>query len=161
YTPYQPEISQGRLEALLNYQTMVADLTGLAIANSSMLDEATSAAEAMLLARRRTRAKSARFLVDQDVFTATLAVLRGRAEAVGIELVVADLTDPAAADAALEDGVFGALVQYPAASGRVWDPRELFAKVHEAGGLAIAATDLLALTLLASPGELEIGRAHV
>ena len=154
YTPYQPEISQGRLEALLNYQTMVADLTGLPIANSSMLDEATSAAEAMLLARRRTRAKSARFLVDQDVFTATLAVVRGRAEAVGIELVVADLSDPQAADAALADGAFGALVQYPAASGRIWDPRELFEKVHGAGGLAIAATDLLALTLLTSPGEL-------
>ncbi|MFC0674132.1 aminomethyl-transferring glycine dehydrogenase [Brachybacterium hainanense] len=154
YTPYQPEISQGRLEALLNYQTMVSELTGLAIANSSMLDEATAAAEAMLLARRKSRARTTRFLVDQDVFEATLAVVRGRAEAVGIELVVADLQDPAAADAALEDGVFGALVQYPAASGRVWDPRELFAKVHAAGGLAIAASDLLALTLLTSPGDL-------
>jgi glycine dehydrogenase len=154
YTPYQPEISQGRLEALLNYQTMVADLTGLPIANSSMLDEATSAAEAMLLARRATRAKAGRFLIDEDVFETTTAVVRGRAESAGIELVVADLKDPAAAAAALEDGAFGVLAQYPAASGQVWDPSGLADAVHAAGGRLVLATDLLALTLLAPPGEL-------
>ncbi|WP_227488190.1 aminomethyl-transferring glycine dehydrogenase [Brachybacterium subflavum] len=154
YTPYQPEISQGRLEALLNYQTVVADLTGLPIANSSMLDEATSAAEAMLLARRATRAKVARFVIDEDMFTATEAVVRGRAEAVGIELVSADLKDPASAAAALEDGAFGVLAQYPAASGLVWDPQPLAEAVHAAGGKMILASDLLALTLLTPPGEL-------
>ncbi|MCG7308804.1 aminomethyl-transferring glycine dehydrogenase [Brachybacterium sp. ACRRE] len=154
YTPYQPEISQGRLEALLNYQTVIADLTGLPIANSSMLDEATSAAEAMLLARRATRAKVARFVIDEDVFTATEAVVRGRAEAVGIELVSADLKDPASAAAALEDGAFGVLAQYPAASGLVWDPQPLAEAVHAAGGKMILASDLLALTLLTPPGEL-------
>ncbi|SLM91921.1 aminomethyl-transferring glycine dehydrogenase [Brachybacterium nesterenkovii] len=154
YTPYQPEISQGRLEALLTYQTMVAELTGMAIANSSMLDEATAAAEAMLLARRATRAKNPRFVVDADVFDATLAVVRGRAESVGIDLVVADLKDPAAADAALADGAFGVLVQVPAASGLVWDPQPVIEKIHAAKGLAIVAADLLSLTLLAPPGEL-------
>ncbi|GAB2532266.1 aminomethyl-transferring glycine dehydrogenase [Brachybacterium huguangmaarense] len=154
YTPYQPEISQGRLEALLTYQTMVSELTGLDIANSSMLDEATAAAEGMLLARRQTRAKTPRFVVDSDVFGATLAVVQGRAEAVGIDLVVADLQDPASADAALADGAFGVLVQYPGASGRVWDPQPLIEKIHGMKGLAIVATDLLALTLLTPPGEL-------
>ncbi|MFE5776227.1 aminomethyl-transferring glycine dehydrogenase subunit GcvPB [Brachybacterium sp. NPDC056505] len=154
YTPYQPEISQGRLEALLNYQTVIADLTGLPIANSSMLDEATSAAEAMLLARRATRAKVARFVIDEDVFCATEAVVRGRAEAVGIELVSADLKDPASAAEALADGAFGVLAQYPAASGLVWDPQPLAEAVHAAGGKMILASDLLALTLLTPPGEL-------
>ncbi|PWH06895.1 glycine dehydrogenase (aminomethyl-transferring) [Brachybacterium endophyticum] len=154
YTPYQPEISQGRLEALLNYQTVVSDLTGLPIANSSMLDEATSAAEGMLLARRATRAKVGRFVIDEDVFAATDAVVRGRAEAVGIDLVTADLKDPSSAASALEDGAFGVLAQYPAASGLVWDPQPLAEAVHAAGGKLVLATDLLALTLLASPGEL-------
>ncbi|UYG16708.1 aminomethyl-transferring glycine dehydrogenase [Brachybacterium huguangmaarense] len=154
YTPYQPEISQGRLEALLTYQTMVSELTGLDIANSSMLDEATAAAEGMLLARRATRAKNPRFVVDRDVFAATLAVVRGRAEAVGIDLVVADLKDPASAEAALADGAFGVLVQYPSASGLVWDPAPLLARVRELKGRSVVATDLLALTLLTPPGEL-------
>jgi glycine dehydrogenase len=154
YTPYQPEISQGRLEALLNYQTMVSDLTGLPIANSSMLDEATSAAEAMLLARRATRGRSDRFLVDADVFEVTLEVVRGRAEAVGIELEVVDLTDPDIAARALDGGVCGVLAQYPTASGRVWDPSTLAGQVHDAGGKVVLASDLLALTLLTSPGTL-------
>ncbi|MCL6421876.1 aminomethyl-transferring glycine dehydrogenase [Brachybacterium sp. JHP9] len=154
YTPYQPEISQGRLEALLNYQTVIADLTGLDIANSSMLDEATSAAEAMLLARRASRAKTGRFVIDSDVHASTLAVVRGRAEAVGIELVVADLKDPSSAEEALADGAFGVLAQYPAASGLVWDPKPLAERIHAIKGQLVLATDLLALTLLASPAEL-------
>lgn len=154
YTPYQPEISQGRLEAPLTYQTMVADLTGLDIANSSMLDEATAAAEGMLLARRATRSKNPRFVVDADVFGATLAVVRGRAEAVGIDLVVADLSDPASAQEALADGAFGILLQHPGASGRIWDPAPVIERIHAIKGLAVVATDLLALTLLTPPGEL-------
>ena len=118
YTPYQPEISQGRLEALLNFQTMVADLTGLTTANASMLDESTAVVEGMLLARRASRAKTARFVVDADALPQTKAILSGRAEAVGIELVEADL----AVDGLPEGDLFGVLVQYPGASGRVWDP---------------------------------------
>ncbi|WP_141740575.1 aminomethyl-transferring glycine dehydrogenase [Dermabacter sp. HMSC06F07] len=151
YTPYQPEISQGRLEALLNYQTMIGDLTGLEIANSSMLDEATAAAEAMLLARRAARGnKSNVFLVDTDVLPSTRAVLGGRAEAVGIELKDVDFAN----DGAPSGEYFGALVQYPGASGRVWDPRDVIAAVQANKAKAIVAADLLALTLLASPGEL-------
>ena len=115
YTPYQPEISQGRLEALLNFQTMVADLTGLDTANASMLDEATAVVEAMLLARRASKARTNRFVVDADALPQTLAVLAGRAAAVGIELAVADL----AADGLPDGDCFGVLVQYPGASGRV------------------------------------------
>ncbi|MGQ4575980.1 aminomethyl-transferring glycine dehydrogenase [Dermabacteraceae bacterium P7006] len=155
YTPYQPEISQGRLEALLNFQTMVSDLTALPVANSSLLDEATAAAEAMLLARRAARGnKSARFLLDSDVFPATEAVMRARAEAVGIELVSADLSDPETLSRELAAGAFGVLVQYPAASGRIWDPAPAIAAAHEAGAQAVVAADLLALTLLRAPGEL-------
>ncbi|MCT1867412.1 aminomethyl-transferring glycine dehydrogenase [Dermabacter sp. p3-SID358] len=151
YTPYQPEISQGRLEALLNYQTMIGDLTGLEIANSSMLDEATAAAEAMLLSRRAARGnKSNVFLVDTDVLPTTRAVLGGRAEAVGIELKDVDFAN----DGAPEGEYFGALVQYPGASGRVWDPREVIATIKANKAKAVVAADLLALTLLASPGEL-------
>ena len=150
YTPYQPEISQGRLEALLNFQTMVADLTGLTTANASMLDEATAVVEAMLLARRASKARTARFVVDADALPQTKAVLAGRAEAVGIALVEADL-----AGAGLPDGdLFGVLVQYPGASGRVWDPTDVIAAAKERGGLAVAAADLLATTLLAAPGDL-------
>ena len=156
YTPYQPEISQGRLEALLTYQTMVSELTGKSLANSSMLDEATAAAEGMALARRAHKGKKGanRFVVDADVFGATLAVVQGRAEAVGVDLVVADLQDPNAAKEVLTDDVFGVLVQYPSASGRVWDLAPLMDAVHEAKAKAVVATDLLALTVLTPPGEM-------
>ncbi|KAE8764189.1 aminomethyl-transferring glycine dehydrogenase [Georgenia thermotolerans] len=154
YTPYQPEISQGRLEALLNFQTMVIDLTGLAVAGASMLDEGTAAAEAMLLARRVSKGAGHRFVVDRDTFAQTLAVLATRAEPVGIELVVADLTD-GLAGTDLTD-VFGVLVQVPGASGRVPSRAVLegiTAAAHDAGALAVVAADLLAATLVAGPGE--------
>ncbi|CAN5322277.1 aminomethyl-transferring glycine dehydrogenase [soil metagenome] len=149
YTPYQPEISQGRLEALLNFQTMVSDLTGMTTANASMLDEGTAVVEGMLLARRASGAASKVFLVDADALPQTKALLRNRAEAVGIQLVVTDL----AAGSELPEA-FGVLVHYPGASGRVWDPTGVIAAVKGAGGLAVVAADLLALTLLAPPGEL-------
>ncbi len=149
YTPYQPEISQGRLEALLTFQTTVADLTGLPVAGASLLDEATAAAEAMTLLRRAGKAKSARFVVDADTLPQTLEVLRTRAEPLGIELVVADLGD------GLPDGeLFGLLLSYPGASGVVRDPSALIDEVHGRGGLVAVAADLLALTLLTPPGEL-------
>ncbi|MFI8593444.1 aminomethyl-transferring glycine dehydrogenase [Microbacterium sp. NPDC078428] len=148
YTPYQPEISQGRLEALLNFQTMVADLTGLATANASMLDEATAVVEGMLLARRASQSRSNVFLVDPDALPQTRAVLAHRAEALGIELREWGGSGAAEAEA------FGVFVQYPGASGRVADPTALIAAVHASGGLAVVAADLLALTLLASPGSL-------
>ncbi len=150
YTPYQPEISQGRLEALINFQTMVSDLTGMTTANASMLDEGTAVVEGMLLARRASGAESNVFLVDADALPQTKALLATRAEAVGIELVETSFAE------ALEalPPAFGAFVQYPGASGRVWDPTAVIAQVKEHGGLAIVAADLLALTLLASPGEL-------
>jgi glycine dehydrogenase len=150
YTPYQPEISQGRLEALLNFQTMVADLTGLTTANASMLDESTAAVEGMLLARRASKARTARFVVDADALPQTKAVLAGRADAVGIELVEADL-----ALCGLPEGeLFGVLVQYPGASGRVWDPAAVIAGAKDRGAVAVVAADLLAMTLLTPPGEL-------
>jgi glycine cleavage system P protein (glycine dehydrogenase) len=149
YTPYQPEISQGRLEALLNFQTMIGDLTGLPTANASLLDEGTAAAEAMTLVRRAKRKATGPFVVDADALPQTIEVLRTRAGAMGIEVVLADLTD------GLPDGdVSGVLVQYPGASGRVLDPRPLIEAVHERDALAVVAADLLALTLLESPGEL-------
>jgi glycine dehydrogenase len=151
YTPYQPEISQGRLEALINFQTMVSDLTGLATANASMLDESTAVVEGMLLARRGSKSRSHVFLVDADTFPQTKALLRHRAEAVGIELREVDFTS---APGGAVDDAFGALVQYPGASGRVWDPTAVIRGVHEAGGLVVVAADLLALTLLRSPGAL-------
>jgi len=152
YTPYQPEISQGRLEALLNFQTMVADLTGLDVANASLLDEATAAAEAMTLARRVSKAgPDAAFLVDADVFPQSLAVLRTRARPLGLDLVVADLTG------GLPEGdFFGVLVQYPGASGAIADHTPLVTQAHEAGMVVVAAADLLALTLLRPPGEIEV-----
>ncbi len=150
YTPYQPEISQGRLEALLNFQTMVADLTGLPLANASMLDEATAAAEAMTLARRASKVKSDRFLVDADALPQTIAVIRTRAEPIGIEVEVVDLS------AGLPEGdAFGVLVQYPGASGRVADLRPLIDAAHERGAVVCAAADLLALVLLTPPGEMD------
>jgi glycine dehydrogenase len=149
YTPYQPEISQGRLEALFNFQTMICDLTGLDVANASLLDEATAAAEAMALAERASTAKSKAFFVDHEVHPQTLAVLKTRAEPLGWTLVVGDpLTDLGKAE------VIGGLLQYPGTSGAVRDLRSAIALLHEKGALAIVAADLLALTLLASPGEL-------
>ncbi|KAA0961460.1 aminomethyl-transferring glycine dehydrogenase [Microbacterium sp. ANT_H45B] len=150
YTPYQPEISQGRLEALINFQTMVAELTGLTTANASMLDESTAVVEGMLLARRASKNASNVFAVDADAFPQTKALLETRAEAVGIELVDVDF----AAGEELPAELFGVFVQYPGASGRVWDPSAVIDAAHVAGGLAVVAADLLALTLIASPGSL-------
>ncbi|WP_092807695.1 aminomethyl-transferring glycine dehydrogenase [Rhodococcus globerulus] len=149
YTPYQPEISQGRLEALLNFQTMVADLSGMELANSSMLDEATAAAEAMTLLRRANRSKSPRCVVDADLYPQTLAVIETRAEPLGIEIVSADLT------AGLPEGdFFGVIAQIPGASGRVVDYTSIIAEAHERGALVAVGADLLAMTLITSPGEL-------
>jgi glycine dehydrogenase len=160
YTPYQPEVSQGRLEALLTFQTMVADLTGLPVAGASLLDEATAAAEAMTLLRRAGKARSARFVVDSDTLPQTIEVLRTRAEPLGIELVVADLYAAEAgsggpASGSLPDGeLFGLLLSYPGASGAVRDPSALIEAAHSRGALVAVAADLLALTLLTPPGEL-------
>jgi glycine dehydrogenase len=149
YTPYQPEISQGRLEALFNFQTMICDLSGLDVANASLLDEATAAAEAMALAERASQAKTKSFFVDSDVHPQTLAVLRTRAEPLGWNLIIGDpLVDLGKAE------VFGGLLQYPGTSGAVRDLKPAIASLHAKGALAIIAADLLALTLLASPGEL-------
>ncbi|MBF6616677.1 MAG: aminomethyl-transferring glycine dehydrogenase [Candidimonas sp.] len=146
YTPYQPEISQGRLEALLNYQTMVADLTGLDIANASLLDEGTAAAEAMTLARRGSRAKSNVFFASQHCHPQTLEVLRTRASGLGIEVVVGD-------EALGVPECFGVLLQYPHSLGGVADYRELTAAAHAQGAVVAVATDLLAVALLVPPGE--------
>ncbi|WP_373425750.1 aminomethyl-transferring glycine dehydrogenase [Microbacterium sp. W4I4] len=150
YTPYQPEISQGRLEALINFQTMVSDLTGLSTANASMLDESTAVAEGMLLARRASKAKTDVFVVDADALPQTKALLATRAAAVGIELVERDL----AGGEELPEALFGVFVQYPGSSGRVWDPSAVIDAAHVAGGIAVVAADLLGLTLLRSPGSL-------
>src|SRR5690554_963438 len=162
YTPYQPEISQGRLEALINFQTMVADLTGLTTANSSMLDEGTAVVEGMLLARRASKSTSNVFIVDADSLPQTKALLQNRADAVGIDLVelpLASLPELAEGNAstgsasAIPDA-FGVFVQYPGASGCIWNPSEVIAKVKDAGGITVVAADLLAMTLIESPGEL-------
>ncbi|HYB46941.1 MAG TPA: glycine dehydrogenase (aminomethyl-transferring), partial [Streptosporangiaceae bacterium] len=150
YTPYQPEIAQGRLEALLNFQTMVADLTALPWAGASLLDEATAAAEAMTLARRAS-GKGHVFLADADCLPQTLAVLRTRAEPLGIHLVV----EPVTAEAiARQDDLFGVLLQFPGASGVIRDLTPLIEAAHAHGALAAVAADLLALTLLRPPGEM-------
>ncbi|WP_205472343.1 aminomethyl-transferring glycine dehydrogenase [Nocardioides sp. SYSU D00038] len=149
YTPYQPEISQGRLEALLNFQTVVGDLTGLPTANASLLDEGTAAAEAMTLVRRGNRKAEGPFVVDADALPQTIDVVRTRAEAMGIEVVVTDLVD------GLPEGpLSGVLVQYPGASGRVLDPRAVIEAAHQRNALAVVAADLLALTVLEAPGAL-------
>ena len=149
YTPYQPEISQGRLESLLNFQTLISDLTGLPIANASLLDEATAAAEAMTFCKRLSKNKSShQFFASSHCHPQTLDVLRTRAEPLGIEVVVADereLSDVAP--------FFGALLQYPASNGDVFDYRDLVERLHGAGALVAVAADLLALTLLTPPGE--------
>jgi glycine dehydrogenase len=149
YTPYQPEISQGRLEALLNFQTVVTDLTGLEIANASMLDEGTAAAEAMTLMHRAARATANRLAVDADVFAQSAAVLATRAKPLGIEIVTADLRD------GLPDGeFFGVITQAPGASGRITDWTALVAQAHDRGALVAIGADLLALTLITPPGEI-------
>ncbi|KGI68352.1 aminomethyl-transferring glycine dehydrogenase [Mycolicibacterium rufum] len=149
YTPYQPEISQGRLEALLNFQTMVTDLTGLEVANASMLDEATAAAEAMTLMQRAVRGSGRRLAVDADVYPQTAAVLATRAQPLGIEIVTADLRQ------GLPEGeFFGVIAQLPGASGAVRDWSDLVAQAHERGALVAIGADLLALTLIAPPGEI-------
>ncbi|MBV1837022.1 aminomethyl-transferring glycine dehydrogenase [Acetobacter estunensis] len=149
YTPYQPEISQGRLEALLNFQTLVCELTGLDIANASLLDEATAAAEAMALAKRVAKSKSDVFFVDADTHPQTLSVLKTRAEPFGFRIVIGDPAtdlDPSA--------VFGALFSYPGSSGAIRDPRAAIKALHAAGAIAVMAADPLALTVLAAPGDL-------
>lgn len=153
YTPYQPEISQGRLEALLNFQTVVAELTGLPTSGASLLDEGTAAAEAMALSRRVGKVKDGVFLVDSDALPQTVAVIRTRAEPTGVEVVVADLSEGIPAEVA-ERGVFGVLIQYPGASGAVRDIRPVVERAHQLGAIVTVAADLLALTLLTSPGEL-------
>jgi glycine dehydrogenase len=148
YTPYQPEISQGRLEALLTFQTMVADLTGLPIANASLLDEATAVAEAVTLMRRAGRSPSPRVVVDAELLPQSLAVLTTRCEPLGIELVVADLED------GLPDGdLFGLVLQQPGRSGVVRDLTAVVASAHERGALVTVAADLLAHVLLRAPGH--------
>jgi glycine dehydrogenase len=147
YTPYQPEIAQGRLEALVNFQTMVCDLTGMAITNASMLDEATAAAEAMALALRVGKSDSRKFFAADDVLPQTLEVVRTRARPLGVEVVVGPARDAAGA------GAFAVLLQYPGANGDVRDDRALAAAVHAQGAQVIVAADLLALTLLVPPGE--------
>ncbi len=150
YTPYQPEISQGRLEALLNFQTLISDLTGMQIANASLLDEATAAAEAMTFCKRLAKNKAPAFFASQHCHPQTLDVLRTRAEPLGIEVVIGD--EAALHDQPLE-GYFGLLLQYPASTGAISDPRSLVQRAHAAGALVAVAADLLALTLLTPPGE--------
>ena len=156
YTPYQPEISQGRLELLLTFQNAVIDLTGLEVANASLLDESSAVAEAVLMMRRANRrSKSMRVLVDSRSLPQTLAVLTGRTRAAGIELVLADLGDPDAAAQAISDGdFFGVVVAQIGADGDVTDPTAVIEAAHEAGALVSVSTDLLALTMLRSPGEM-------
>src|SRR3984885_7794167 len=156
YTPYQPEISQGRLEAVLNFQTMVEDLTGLPVAGASMLDEATAAAEAMTMARR-VAGRGRIFLADADCLPQTLAVLATRAEPLGIELITAPVTPELIA--AQPDGeLFGVLLQYPGASGAVRDPQPAIEAARARGAVTAVAADLLALTLLRPPGGYICGR---
>ncbi|WP_454287009.1 aminomethyl-transferring glycine dehydrogenase [Rhizobium arsenicireducens] len=149
YTPYQPEISQGRLEALLNYQTMVCDLTGLDVANASLLDEATAAAEAMALAERVSKSKAKAFFVDEACHPQTIAVIQTRAEPLGWQVIVGNpFTDLDPVD------VFGAIFQYPGTHGHIHDFTGLIARLHQTGAIAAVAADILALTLLKSPGEM-------
>lgn len=148
YTPYQPEIAQGRLEALLNYQTMVADLTGLEIANASLLDEATAAAEAMTMAERVAKSKAKAFFVDENCHPQTIAVIKTRALPLGFEIIVG------APEALVPEQVFGAIFQYPGTWGHVGDLTGVIAALHGAKAVAVVATDLLALTMLKEPGAM-------
>ncbi|MFO1418828.1 MAG: aminomethyl-transferring glycine dehydrogenase [Methylotetracoccus sp.] len=149
YTPYQAEVSQGRLEALLNFQQMILDLTGMEIANASLLDEATAAAEAMAMARRVARHDGGSFFVDRDCHPQTIAVVQTRARPLAIDVILGDL-----ADDPLPDDCFGALIQYPGSSGAVRDLRPLAEKVHQRHGLLCVAADLLALSLVTPPGRM-------
>ena len=153
YTPYQAEISQGRLESLLNFQTMVADLTGLPIANASLLDEASAAAEAMTMffnsLNKKTHIERPNFFVDKEIFPQTIDVLQTRAKPIGIEIVIGDYNS-----ANIDETYFGAIVQYPNDKGSIEDYSAFIADVHKAGAFITMATDLLALTLLTPPGEL-------
>ena len=148
YTPYQPEIAQGRLEALLNYQTMVSDLTGLPVANASLLDEATAAAEAMAMAHRVAKTKAQGFFVDQGCHPQTIAVICTRAQALGIVVTVG------APDALIPEQMFGAIFQYPASTGAITDFTALITDLHRVQAVAIVATDLLALTLIKEPAAM-------
>ena len=148
YTPYQPEISQGRLEALLNFQTVVTDLCGMDLANASLLDEATAAAEAMTLARRQSKVTADTFVVDAECHPQVIEVVRTRAEPLGIEVVVGDPFAVAA-----DRDHFGLLLAYPASTGAVRDLRSLAEAAHRSGAVVCVTTDLLALTLLTPPGE--------
>lgn len=149
YTPYQPEISQGRLEALINFQTMVSDLTGMEMSNSSMLDESTAAAEAMALCQRMSKSKSLCFFVDSDCLPQTIEVIKTRAEPMGVQVEIGDPAD-------FVGEAFGILVQYPGASGEVRDYRDIIKRVQEQKGLVVMAADILSLVLLRSPGSLGV-----
>ena len=151
YTPYQAEISQGRLEALINFQTMVGDLTGFEIANASLLDEATAAAESMTLAHRVGKSKSQKFFIDQNCFPQTISVVTSRAKPIGIEVIIGD---PQKLIELEEETYFGALLQYPGNDGAVIDFSRVIEGIHNQNGLAVMATDLLSLTILKSPGEM-------
>ena len=148
YTPYQPEISQGRLEALINFQTMVSDLTGMDIANASLLDEATAAAEAMTLAKRVTKSSSNIFYVDENSFQSTINVLKTRAKPLDIEIQIGSLDDAADIDC------YGIFIQYPGSDGLIQDYKKVVESIHTKKGVAVFATDLLALTLITPPGEM-------
>ncbi|MGB1181698.1 MAG: glycine dehydrogenase (aminomethyl-transferring), partial [Candidatus Puniceispirillaceae bacterium] len=147
YTPYQPEISQGRLEAILNFQTMVAELTGMDIANGSLLDEATAAAEAMMMAFRLQKTKHTIFRVDADTHPQTLAILETRARPLGIEINIAP------AGTGYDENIFGALISYPSSEGQIRDIGGEISQIKAAGGMAIVASDLLALACLEPPGK--------
>ena len=149
YTHYQPEISQGRLEALINFQTLVTDLTGMEMANASMLDEGTAAAEAMALCQRMSKSKSMRFVVDRDCLPQTIEIIKTRAEPMGIDVVV---VDPAALTA--DEQMFGLLLQYPGASGEIHNYRDIVKQAQQQGALVVMAADILSLVLLESPGSL-------
>ncbi len=151
YTPYQPEISQGRLEALLNFQTVVSDLTGMDMANASMLDESTAASEAMTLAKRVSKVKTQVFFVDADTHPQTIDVIRTRAEPLGFDIVVGDPAELLVGGTDVEP--YGVLLSYPGSTGEVRDYSELTAALHERGAVICVATDLLALTILTPPGE--------
>ena len=151
YTPYQAEISQGRLEALINFQQMIEDLTGLGMANASLLDEGTAAAEAMHMCFGQADQKRAKFWIHDATHPQTIAVMRTRAEPLGIELAIGSLAE---IEAGLDANTAGALISYPSTDGQVIDHRALCAKIHAAGGYVAMATDLLALTLITPPGEL-------
>ena len=153
YTPYQAEIAQGRLEALLNFQTMVSDLTALPLANASLLDESTAAAEAMAMCRALAQGNRGKFFVAADCHPQTIAVVGARADAIGVECTVGEASSFCALSSTLSAGFCGVLVQYPATDGRIVDYTDLVAKAHAAGALVVFAADLLALTLIKPPGE--------